>query len=99
MKTMILQPLVFSYYGSIHRCIIKLFCPCQCHSESLSLKLATGVGNWRQIVGFNFDTLGSNRKYNVYKLICIFKTNTLLINLCTINFAVSISNVWEQSLM
>ena len=66
---------------------------CQRHSKSLSSELATGVRNWRQIVVFDFDSLGSNRKSNANKLICIFKTNTLLINLCTINFAISISNV------
>ena len=42
---------------------------------------------------FDFDPLGSNGKCNANKLICIFKTNILLINLCTINFAISISNV------
>ena len=94
METLILlQPLVSIYYRSIHSVIIKLYCACQCHSKSLSSELAIGVRNWRQIVVFNFDPLGSNRKCNANKLICIFKTNTLLINLCTINFAISISNV------
>ena len=91
METLILlQPLVSIYYRSIHSVIIKLYCACHCHSKSLSSELATGVRNWRQI---DFDPLGSNKKCNANKLICIFKTNTLLINLCTINFAISISNV------
>ena len=94
MKTLILlQPLVSIYYRSIHSVIIKLYCACQCQSKSLSSELATGVRNWRQIVVFDFDPLGSNRKCNANKLICIFKTNTLLTNLCTINFAISINNV------
>ena len=94
METLILlQPLVSIYYRSIHSVIIKLYCACQRHSKSLSSELATCVRNWRQIVVFDFDSLGSNRKSNANKLICIFKTNTLLINLCTINFAISISNV------
>ena len=41
--------------------IIKLFFACQCLSKSLSSELATGVRNWRQIVLFDFDPLGSNR--------------------------------------
>ena len=94
METLILlQPLVSIYYRSTLSVIIKLYCACQCHSKSLSSELATGVRNWRQIVVFDFDPLGSNRTCNANKLICIFKTNTLLINLCTINFAISISNV------
>ena len=94
METLILlQPLVSIYYRSIHSVIIKLYCACQCHSKSLSSELATDVWNWRQIVVFDFDPLGSDKKCNANKLICIFKTNTLLINLCTINFAISISNV------
>ena len=94
METLILlQPLVSIYYRSIHSVIINLYCACQCHSKSLSSELATGVRNWRQIVVFDFDPLGSNRKCDASKLICIFKINTLLINLCTISFATSISNV------
>ena len=94
METLILlQPLVSIYYRSIHSVIIKLYCACHCHSKSFSSELATGVRNWRQIVFFDFDPLGSNRKCNANKLICIFKTDTLLINLCTINFAISISTV------
>ena len=85
--------MVSIYYRSIHSVIIKLYCICQGPSKSLSSELATGVRNWRQIVVFDFDPLGSNRKCNATKLTCIFKTNTLLINLCTINFAISISNV------
>ena len=46
---------------------------------------------------FDFDPLGSNRKCNANKLICILKTNTLLINLCTINCVISISNTGSRA--
>ena len=95
MNLMLLLEVVLSLvrvYRSIHSVIIKLYCACQRHSKSLSSELATGVRNWRQIMVFDFDPLGSNRKCNGNKLICIFKTNTLFISLCTINFAISISN-------
>ena len=93
MKTLILlQPPVFIYYRSIHSVYHKAFLRMSVPSTSLSSELATGVRNWRQIVVFDFEPLGSNRKCNANKLI-IFKTNTLLINLCIINFAMSISNV------
>ena len=72
-------------------CIIQLYCACQFHSKSPQSE--PGVRNCRQIVVFDFDPLGSNRKCNANKLKCIFKTNTLLISSCTINAAICISNV------